>query len=337
MTPPIFVNPMPSVPVADDAKSAGTAFPISGKKGILSRILEILNHLRLSWDKPWHADEPHARLTAILLMLLASPATIYAQATGKLNDTGITTCANATSNSVPCGFADGDTYGHPRQEAEYGRAAKDAAPGNLLTKTGASDANSKGYDYKKLAYVGGAELAAGTAQGTTNATWGCTKDIVTGLIWDMKVTTATNARLNTNTYNWKITDAGSNGGAANEGATGVAAATSGTDQQCYVASGTYYCDTTSYVAYINTLNICGANGWRLPTRLELLSIVDASKQGTGAATVDASYFPSIMPARYWTADNLAGNPNEARTVNMASGSDGTAPKSSVLHVILVRP
>jgi hypothetical protein len=68
-----------------------------------------------------------------------------------------------------------------------------------------------------------------------------------------------------------------------------------------------------------------------------MSIVDASKQGTGNAAVDATYFPNIMPARYWTADNLAGNPNEARLVNMGSGIDGTAPKSSLLHVILVRP
>lgn len=301
-----------------------SAFPNPGITGILSRIQEAL-------DGPFSgaslslAGALMARLMAILSLVFVFPATIYAQ-TGKLNDTGISTCANAASNNVPCGYADGDTYGYPRQEAEYGRAAKETA-GQSLGKTGASDANSKGFDFSKVQYSNGAIPPAVTTLGT-GTSWGCTKDNVTGLTWDMKVTTASNARLNTNTYNWKNSLAQSNGGIS--GVTGEASGTT-----CFSSA----CDTEAYIAYINTLNICGesTNDWRLPTRLELMSIVDASKQGTGNAAVDATYFPNIMPARYWTADNLAGNPNEARIVNMGSGIDGTAPKSSLLHVILVRP
>lgn len=268
--------------------------------------------------------------------LLLSATACLAQATGKLNDTGLTLCANESSNSVPCGYADGDTYGYPRQDAEYGRSAKDAA-GQSLGKTGGSDASSEGFDFTKIAYVGGADLPSTALQGTTSTTWGCTRDNVTGLIWDMKVTTDTNARLNTNTYNWKSSTSASNGGTA--GSVGVAAATSGTSSQCYASVINYTCDTESYVAFINTLNICGESGgdWRLPTRLELLSIFDASKQGSGVAAVDATYFPNIMPGRYWTADNVAGNPKEARTVNLMSGIDGTATKTSTTYVILVRP
>jgi hypothetical protein len=264
-------------------------------------------------------------VASAVVSILASGA-VMAQATGKLNDTGITTCADAAGNNLTCGYGDGDGYGYPRQDGEYGRSAKDR-DGQSLGKTGASDANSKGYDYTKLRYDTGAALTAGATLGT-GTNWGCTKDNVTGLIWDMKVTTASNARLNTNTYNWKNSTAASNGGVS--GTTGTASGTT-----CFSST----CDTEAFVAYINTQNICGesANDWRLPTRLELMSIVDASKQGTGTATADATYFPNLMAGRYWTADNVAGNPNDARTVHFGSGADGTAVKTTKNYVILVRP
>lgn len=266
---------------------------------------------------------------AFCFSLLVPASSCLAQVTGKLNDTGITLCANETSNSVPCAYADSDPYGYPRQDAEYGRSAMDAA-GQSLGKTGGSDTSSEGFDFTKIAYAGGTDLAPTALQGTTSTTWGCTRDNVTGLIWDMKVTSASNARLNTNTYNWKSSTAASNGGTG--GVTGTAAGTT-----CFSST----CDTEAFIAYINTLSICGESGttndWRLPTRLELLSIFDASKQGSGVAAVDATYFPNIMPGRYWTADNVAGNPKEARTVNLVNGIDGTATKSSKTYVILVRP
>lgn len=255
--------------------------------------------------------------------------------TGKLNDTGATLCANETSNSVPCGYADDDPYGFPGQDGEYGRSAKDVA-GALTPKVGASDAASEGFDFTKLAYTGGTALLSSAVQGTTTTTWGCTKDNVTGLIWDMKVTTASNARKSTNTYTWNDTNSTSNGG--NAGTQGAVAT------QCFLPTVAspgpyYYCDTKQFIRYINSLNICGesTDNWRLPTRLELMSIVDLSKQGTGSAVVDPTFFPNIVPGNYWTADNLAGNPKEARLVNLASGSDGTASKSVKNYIILVRP
>lgn len=271
---------------------------------------------------------------ASTLILSGNSGPVRAQTPGKLNDTGVITCANESSNNLPCGYADGDPNGHTRQEAEYGRAAKEAT--SSLTKTGTSDANSKGFDFSKVLYNGtvrtGATQTDPLGPASTRTNWGCTKDNVTGLVWAMVLTTADDARLNTNTFNWKYINADFNGGAAYEGATGTASGTT-----CFSST----CDTHAHIAYINGLtaanNICGFTDWRLPTRLELLSIVDASKQGTGVTTVDASFFPNVMPDRYWTRDNLAGNPQEARTVSMASGTDGTASKSSKLNVILVRP
>ena len=245
--------------------------------------------------------------------------------TGKLNDTGIVVCADNNSNNIACGYSDGDTNGFPRQDGQMGRSAKDNA--GLLTKTGAAS-SSMGFAFQKLDYVSGAVVGAGTAQGIAGGTWGCTKDVVTGLIWDVKVTTASNARLNTNTYNWKNSTAASNGGES--GTTGTASGTTCTSSTC---------DTEAFISHINTLGLCGetSNDWRLPTRAELLNIIDVSKQNSGVAAVDSTYFPNMQRGRYWTSENFAGNQKSARWVDFASGSDGVSDKSSKYYVILVRP
>lgn len=260
-------------------------------------------------------------LPAALLLSFAAPM-CFAQSTGKINDTGLTTCADATSNSLLCGDASGDAFGYPWQDGQLGRSPKDGAG---LTKTGASDVSSKGFDYQKLAYTGGAVVLAATALGTAAGQWGCTKDVVTGLIWDMKVTTAANLRLNTNTYSWNSADGTRNGGVSGTAAGGT-------------CSGSV-CDTAAFITAVNLLNICGetTDDWRLPTRSELMGIVNASTQATGTPTVDPTYFPNVQPGRYWTRDNVAGNPGQARVVNMGIGSDSVASKAVPAYVILVRP
>jgi hypothetical protein len=50
---------------------------------------------------------------------------------------------------------------------------------------------------------------------------------------------------------------------------------------------------------VNTAGLCGFSDWRLPTRRELLSLVDF-----GAAAVpllDAAYFPDAVAGIYWTS------------------------------------
>lgn len=105
------------------------------------------------------------RFLTLLLFVVAGP--VLAQATGKLNDTGMTRCGNNTSNSVTCSYADTDATGTwPRQDGQMGRTAKDNTTGQTLTKaTGAS--SSKGFEFQKLAYIGGAGVAATIAQGIT--------------------------------------------------------------------------------------------------------------------------------------------------------------------------
>ena len=92
----------------------------------------------------------------------------------------------------------------------------------------------------------------------------CVRDDVTGLIWEGKEASGTRAGSNTYTHL-------GNGQAD---------------------------DTSGYVAAVNSASLCGFSDWRLPTRQELLNIVDY-----GTATlprINPTWFPNTAANRYWS-------------------------------------
>jgi hypothetical protein len=104
----------------------------------------------LNHIRPFHSL---ARWAGIAALLLIFPA---AHAAG-LNDTGITTCSNADTNGLPCPVA-----GFPGQDAEFG---------------------SNGFDFTKLD-------AAGNDLPATATDHTCVRDNVTGLIWQVKISSS---------------------------------------------------------------------------------------------------------------------------------------------------
>ena len=92
-----------------------------------------------------------------------------------LNDTGQNWCANDSANFLSCPQA-----GFPDQDGDHGRDA--LARAGQLTKIGGGEA---GFDYTKISNSG-LPLGAGAALGSGAGDWGCTRDNVTGLIWEVK-------------------------------------------------------------------------------------------------------------------------------------------------------
>jgi len=111
--------------------------------------------------------------------------------TGKLNDTGITQCANGTEINLACPVST-----HPNQDAQSGRDA---------TNNDDSDGHA-GFSFTKISSTG-AELPASATE------WSCVKDNVTGLIWEVK-TTDGGLHDKNNTYTWYNPDPNTNGGNA---------------------------------------------------------------------------------------------------------------------------
>jgi hypothetical protein len=244
--------------------------------------------------------------------------------------------AKAAADAAKCLAVSSDAGAYPRQDGRYGRDADVTA--NMVSKIGAGRA---GFDFTRITNDGTlvtATLPAPPAVppvvpdplgpdvvGSNPGNWACTKDNVTGLVWEMKTTTAPrNMGL---TYSWYNSSATTNGGAmgvANGGNCSIGGLPASTR-----------CDTEKYVADVNAAGLCGFTDWRLPTVKELESIVDFS--GTNTAAVDPNYFPNTnFTVNTWTASPLANYSSYAWAVNFKEGNTVIAPRDSKYAVRLVR-
>lgn len=252
--------------------------------------------------------------TLLFTLLFAAAVPAHAATVVPLNDTGQTLCYDNAGATVSCATVADD--GH------YGRDAANTA--GTLTKTGAGTA---GFDFSKIAN-NGTTLAAGAALGTAATDWACTRDNVTGLIWEVKTTSG--LRSNVNSYSWYSTDATTNGGSAGTANGGVCTGSN--------------CDTQSFVAAVNATSLCGYSDWRMPNLRELQSLLDFSKPGTGTPPLDTTYFPDTLSTNnwFWSANSLTtlGYVWVVGIGNIGSGSDpGTTsnyPKAGSVYVRLVR-
>lgn len=232
-----------------------------------------------------------------LLALFAIP--VFA---GPLNDTGATQCYNG-SVLVACDAANtGDGATHPRQDGRFGRDAQ--ATASQLSKTGGGAA---GFDFTPLDASGNAIAIVGGVPASPPA---CTRDNVTGLIWEVK-TDDNGLRDKDWIYHWGDTTGGAGCG--------------GTLTPCH---------TDNLINAVNTAGLCGhTSGWRLPTRRELLSIVH---HGTWSPSIDTDYFPNTVSSWYWSSDLYAPDPAVAWLVYFNDGGADTYFHDGNLHVRLVR-
>jgi hypothetical protein len=255
------------------------------------------------------------RLPRISLLPLLFAIVMPAHAAG-LPDTGQDTCYNDTeavivAASDPASIAR-DAGSHPRQDCRYGRDA--AAAAGRLTKTGAG---TKGFDYTKIAN-NGSELTAGATLGAAADDWACTKDNITGLIWEVKTTSG--LRNKDSTYTWYSSDPSTNGGDAGTVNGGTC------DESAR-------CDTEKFVADVNTANLCNATDWRMPTRRELLTLVFAD--GSSPA-IDPAYFINTTVSYFWSGSSYVPGPAKAWYVFFGNGSTDAVAKTGLPRVRLVR-
>jgi len=247
---------------------------------------------------------------------------VKARPFGGLNDSGIDWCSDDDKNFNRDGTRKEKTAGceviassHPGQDAFQGRDA--TARARELAKTGMGSA---GFDYTKLCMNG---KAAGEGKcppkplpGMDSNNWACTRDNVTGLTWEIKMDSG--LRSKNNTYSWYNPDETVNGdepGLKNGG-------------KCEGSD----CDTLAYIQAINELELCGISDWRLPTKRELLSIVD---NGRFKPAVDDRFFPNTLSTQYWTSSPFPEEENFAWQVYFLYGEASPDNKNENFHLRLV--
>lgn len=215
-----------------------------------------------------------------------------------LNDTGIELCGGTYgANDQTC-----PVEGYSGQDGDYGRDAQARAGG--LTKIGGGVA---GFDFTKLDENGNS-LAANASS------WACVRDNHTKLIWWVN---------QGGTYTWYDPDSSNNGG--DEGAQNGGNCTTGA------------CDTYALIQYSQSNKPCGADNWRLPTRLELLGIMHNGywgEVGTWGYGVDTDFFPAIR--ELWSSQTDARTKHSAWIVNFTPSYLNLGSKSSPMAAWLVR-
>jgi len=92
-------------------------------------------------------------------------------------------------------------------------------------------------------------------------------------------------------------------------------------EQSQAASGTYCASLTL------------GGGWRLPTKDELLSIVDLT---IGRPTIDTAFFPGTPSTYFWSSSPVAGSPSFGWYVNFNNGIAASYVAANVLRARCVR-
>lgn len=246
-----------------------------------------------------------ARLAAMLRCSISALAFVALPAlSAGINDTGITECANDTSIGVPCDQVAVDNGSHPRQNGRYGRDAQASLVGQLQ-KIGDGQA---GFDFTKISNSG-QPLQKAAALGTGSNDWACTRDNVTGLIWEVK--TDSGLRSQSNTYSWYSIDSTSNGSAVGYESMG----------KCSFSG---RCDTEKFVADVNSTGLCGAGDWRMPTVKELEGLADFGMLGPA---IDPDYFPNTLGSPgsfFWSATASSSTADASYYAWVVDASDGSA-------------
>jgi len=225
---------------------------------------------------------------------------------GHLNDTGVVQWSDGVNHN----FTVSQPL-FPMQDADFGR---DADP--LLN----SDFDGKaGFSFVKLDALGVplVKQRRSYAQGR----WDCVVDQVTGLTWEVKEKSPGSFRDKRETFSWYNSTGINDGG--------------------YSGPNTGW-STEYYVGYINGITLCGYSDWRLPSLLELQSLVDYSVVTFFGVTIDTRYFPNtqdragLIPSPYWASSPVAASPQYAWAVGFINGAVTQGAKLNFHFVRLVR-
>lgn len=234
---------------------------------------------------------------AAAIVLHAGPAPA---APARLNDTGLQACIAPSSGTIDCAGTG--------QDGEFGRD---------VLQPDDSDGRA-GFQFTRLCNSGEAAgrgaCPAEPVPGNGPDDWGCTRDEVTRLVWEVKTTD----------------------GGLRDQQRSFTFYTPGYDPDGLYGSRK---DVAGYVAAVNRAGLCGAHDWRLPGPAELAGLADMGR--TTVPAVDLAWFPNTVAGGFWAAGTVQGGAFDEQLAWQADfafgfGSVSAQFRSSPRPVRLVR-
>lgn len=242
-----------------------------------------------------------------------------------LKGTGITWGGNYPEHNNPdCqGWIDLGSLPHSESHADDIRGIDISAQQDCAQSGDAQDKHA--FRYQKLS-------ADGVPIPTEEA-GSCVLDLVTGLVWELKEPGDGhygNQGLHDadDRFRWYYGKPDANGGTIGDW-------NSDTDQCTGYAANqpATFCNISEFVSRVNRNGLCGANDWRVPTRVELESLVN---YGRTQPAIQLDYFPHTQNDFYWSLSPAAEQKASAWAVSFEFGFSTPMPRSQALPVRLVR-
>lgn len=254
---------------------------------------------------------------------------VYLEAASRQNDTGILfsgnhpRTVNETCMPGEIDYSDEWLMGEEFEQSHF--YGQDCERGRDATHAAQTEAHG-GFSFVKVSSEG-EQLPHSTD------VWACVLDEVTGLMWEAKVTSAeaeANGGLHNtdDVFSWYSTNSNANGG--NVGDWNRDRADCAGYQEGVPTS---FCNTQEFVERVNESALCGYSDWRVPSVMELDSIVN---YGRTQPTIDVDYFPNIRQTAYWTSGLVAGSADLARVIDFEFGLTRVGMRMDRNPVLLVR-
>ena len=154
--------------------------------------------------------------------------------------------------------------------------------------------------------------------------WACVEDKQTGLHWEVKSPNE-NPQYAYSTYSWKTPELGSdNGGSCAVDRPGMA----------WVEYQT--CDAQDLIDHLNQNRLCGLDDWRLPSAVELRSIM-LKHSYPGERLLPITLLPRMVHSPYWTSEYKEQDGRLiVQTIHLGNGDEFWTQTANVANVIAVQ-